>query len=374
VASGQATIEQARARYTRLRARFSASTAGAVHQRITQLEVMNKALILAALGFMLFIPALLTLSAVLPLGREHGLAASWARHLGLSARAAHDVRRLFASTGTTSSSTTILSALFTVVFAYGWPAELQRGYELIWQLSPRPLRQVWRPILWLLVFFVVIVLIAASGTVASGVVGGLFIGLVCSPVTFGWMLWSQRLLLGGRVAYRKLVPGAFVTSLALLGFSLVMPLYLSRNIVSNYDRYGPIGVIFALLSWMLYFSAVMLGGPLAGHTIYLRRHPPDGGGGVDPVVDDEASNQQVLEGTVAAAHGNPEEAQRQQDAGKRAEGGPAQPQARALAVDDPQAEDVVAVRPAGRRPRPGEIPRQHETGDDDHQRERGRRK
>src|SRR3954464_11183320 len=131
-------------RLSRARDRPDASAAGHVRRRATQFEVTNRAMVLAGLSLMLLIPALVTIAAVLPLGNDHGLAASWARRVGLSREAARVVRQLFA-TDTARGAPTAPGPLVTVVFAYSWPAELQRGYQLIWDLPPRGVRDGWRP-------------------------------------------------------------------------------------------------------------------------------------------------------------------------------------------------------------------------------------
>jgi len=219
---------------------------------------------------MLLIPALVTLAAVLPLGNDHGLAASWERRVGLSSEAARAVRQLFAP-DTARGATTALSSLVTVVFAYSWPAELQRGYQLIWDLPPRGVRDGWRPAIWLVSFFVVVACIASSGSIAGGLAGTAVVGVVSSPVVFAWTWWTQHLFLGGRTPYRRLVPGAVATTSGLFGLSLYVSLFLSSAITQNFDRYGPIGVVFALLSWLIGFNVVMLFGPLAGHVWVSRR-------------------------------------------------------------------------------------------------------
>jgi hypothetical protein len=49
-----------------------------------------------------------------------------------------------------------------------------------------------------------------------------------------------------------------------------------RAIESNFDKYGPIGMVFALLTWLVAFALVMLGCPLVGHIIYHARRPDAG--------------------------------------------------------------------------------------------------
>jgi membrane protein len=180
------------------------------------------------------------------------------------------VRQLFA-TDTARGTTTVLSSLVTIVFAYSWPAELQRGYQLIWDLPSRGMRDGWRPAIWLLSFFAVVGCVASSGSVAGGTAGTAVVGVVGSPVVFAWTWWTQHLFLGGRTPYRRLVAGAVATTIGLFGLSLYESLFLSSAITQGFDKYGPIGVVFALLSWLIGFNVVMLGGPLAGHVWVSRR-------------------------------------------------------------------------------------------------------
>ena len=270
-------IAHSEERYARVRERFEGTTAGAVQRRITELEVTNKALILSALALMLFIPALVSLVAILPLGSNDGVAAGFAHHLGLSKQATADVQKLFGSKQTVRGSTTVFGALVTIVLAYGWPAELRRGYEYIWQLPTQGVRQVWRPLVWLAVFMGVVAAVAAVGSTSSGAAKAIVYALVVLPLLCLWAWWSVHLLLGGRVSWKALIPTAIITGVCLAGFRAFTLISLSHNIVSNFDRYGPIGVVFALLSWMIGFAIVLLGGPLVGEIMNQRRRRRDGG-------------------------------------------------------------------------------------------------
>ena len=277
----KALVTHAEQRYTSVKERFDRTTAGAVQRRITELDVTNKALILSALALMLFIPALVSLVAILPLGSKGGVASGFARHIGLSAEATADVQKLFGTRQTVRGSTTVFGALVTIVLAYGWPAELRRGYEYIWQLPAQSVRQLWRPLAWLGVFLLMVGATAAIGSTSTGGVKLAVYVLVVLPLLCLWVWWSVHLLLGGRVAWRALVPTALITGCCLAGFRAFTLISLSNNITSNFDRYGPIGVVFALLSWMIGFAVVLLGGPLVGEVIDQRRRRRDGGADVE---------------------------------------------------------------------------------------------
>ena len=263
----------ARERLGRARERMDVSAAGQLQRRVAELALMNQALILSALALMLFVPALITLGALLPLGSSGGMAAAAAHRVGLSPAATHDLQQLLPSRQVVRAATTGGGAVLTLLFTYSWPATLMRGYETIWGLPSRGGRDLWRPLVWLVVFFPVVVAAGALGELADSFGGLVATALVAFPAAVAWAWWNQHLLLAGRVAWRALLPGAVALALALTGLRLFLHFYLSRTIESDYRAYGPIGVVFVLQTWLIAFSVVMLGAPLLGHFVYRRRQP-----------------------------------------------------------------------------------------------------
>ena len=273
---GSVHVPGVRDRYARVADRVGASTAGLIRQRWRDLEVMHHGLVLASLGLTLLVPAFITIAALLPLGQDSGFAAAVIRRFGLSAQAADDLRKLFPSRQHVAGATTVLSAVATLFWALGWPAELSRGYNAIWGLPDRGLRDLWRAAPWLASFIGVIAYAMLAGMIADGAAGRVVQAVLAVPILFLWAWMSQHLLLGGRVSWRALVPGGVATTVALVGFSIGMSVYIPRAIVYNFDRYGPVGIIFALLSWLVGFAVVMLGGPLVGHMIFVAWRPEVG--------------------------------------------------------------------------------------------------
>jgi membrane protein len=271
--AGKARVEAGKARALKLRGRVEGTTAGQVQRRISELDILNQATILSALAMVLVVPALVSIVAIIPVGNNHGLAASWLHHLALGPEAQSDVHSLFRTSQTVHTSTTAFSSLFTIVSAYAWPAALQRVYVRMWGLSTRGWRDLWRPILWLPSLFCLVAAVAASGSVTSGVGGAVVTAFVGFPLVLAWTWWTQHLLLSGRVSWRALRAGAIATTIGMVSLSVLSTLYMSRAIVSNFDRYGPLGIVFVLMTWLTSFSLVMLGGALVGHTIWLRTHP-----------------------------------------------------------------------------------------------------
>ena len=157
-------------------------------------------------------------------------------NVDLSPAATRYLQQLPPTAQTVRAATTGGGALFSLLFAYSWPATLMRGYETIWDLSPRGRRDLWRPLVWLVVFFAVVAAAARLGQLGSGVGGLVATALLGLPFAVAWAWWGQHLL-------------------------LFLHFYLSCNIESQYRSYGPIGVVFVLQSWLIALSVVMPGRP-----------------------------------------------------------------------------------------------------------------
>jgi membrane protein len=282
-----------RERLRRTRERFEASTAGRLQRRIVEVQLTKQALILAALALMLVIPALVTLAAVLPLGREDGALGGFALRFGLTPEATHDLQQLFPSRTTVRNASTWIGALLTVILTVRWPMALQRAYEIVWGLPFGGLRSLGRPLLWLAGAIAVVAVAALVDPLLSGVawlVALLALGL---PLVIGWAWWTQYLLLGGRIPWRPLLPGAVVIGVGLVGLRLGADVVLSPAITVHYREYGPLGIVFVMLSWFVAFSVVVLGGAVVGHLLVVSRGltpAASAPGGTDPGAPPRASN------------------------------------------------------------------------------------
>src|SRR3954452_18965075 len=257
---------------SRTKDRIDASSVGHVQRRLVQADLANQALILAALAFSLLVPVLVTVAALLPLGGADSLPAAVSGRLGLTTRATADLQRLFPTRSAVRGASTFVGTAFTLVSAYAWPTALQRGYEIAWGVSSRGWKGLWRPLVWL------------TGFVAAGALllvlprSGLddpwrtiLLLLLWTPIIFLWSWWTQHFLLRGAVGWRSLIPGAIAMTVGLVALRAFAAVWLSHAITYNSQRYGPLGIVFMLLTWLTALSFVMLGGPVLGAALHERR-------------------------------------------------------------------------------------------------------
>jgi len=87
----------------------------------------------------------------------------------------------------------------------------------------------------------------------------------------GFWWFTMWFLLAGRIPWRTLFPPALVTGLFFVGMTAVFSVIFSGMVISYTDRYGPIGTVFALMSWMIAFGVVIFLGSAVGLVWQERR-------------------------------------------------------------------------------------------------------
>jgi membrane protein len=260
------------ARVAQTKERLDASRVGHVQRRFVKADLANQAMILAALALSLLLPVLVTLAALVPLGAANSLPAVAGARLDLSPQAVAELQRLFPSREAVRGASTVFGSLFTLLSAYAWPTALQRGYEIAWGVTSQGWRGLWRPLVWLIAF-------VAAGAVLlvlprSGIPDPwrtIVLLAFWTPIIFLWSWWTQHFLLRGAVPWRLLIPGAIAMTVGLVGLRAFAAVWLSTAITYNSQRYGPLGIVFMLLTWLTALSFVMLGGPVLGAALHERR-------------------------------------------------------------------------------------------------------
>ncbi|MFJ4782363.1 YhjD/YihY/BrkB family envelope integrity protein [Streptomyces sp. NPDC088794] len=247
----------------RLRRVFRDSPVERGWQRGQEIELASRAMGFAALGFLTLVPLLVVVSAADP---EHGRGfAQWLGDgLGVSGKAREQVGELFARPGQVLQTTTAFGLAALAVFGLSFGAAVQTGYEKIWELPSARWYARWRQVLWLAVLVGTLYLSAtttlwrhsAAGTLAATLSAVLFFG------------WSQRMLLGGRIAWSAVLPGAALTAVGLLGLRVFSRLVFSPLIASSAVTYGPFGTALVVQSWLVGVGVVVYGGALAGRLVH----------------------------------------------------------------------------------------------------------
>jgi membrane protein len=190
---------------------------------------------------------------------------------GLNHDAATAVTKVFGPPSSYSTALTGLSYVFFALSGLAVAGAVQDLYEAAFDIPGRGMKDTPRRLIWLIAY-------AAAGLVVgfatpwlydSGgpVLYGAFtlIGATC----FWW--FSMWLLLRGRLTWRELFPSALATGVCWLGMIIVFRLTISNTIVTDYRKYGAMGVVLAFVSFLIAVGVVIILGAILGLVWRLRR-------------------------------------------------------------------------------------------------------
>jgi membrane protein len=270
------------------------SIGGRGYRRVRELDLDTHALALCAQQVLCTAPLIVAISAVLQRLRGHGIARGMGRFFGLHGASQQDVKQLFGRTVPSISTLTLIFGMLTaIVFTTSVAATQQRGFELIWTL-PRVsgLRSYFRQLLWTPALTVFSLAVLAAGQIGHWsdrhVVGlGAWTATIAQGVlTFLFYWWTQRWLLGARVTWRALLPGALA-----VGVLTSVMVRVSREIIPpeigwSVHAYGLIGAVFVLSVWLMVLSIVIFGGVLLGALVTERRAEKQAERGLAAPADD----------------------------------------------------------------------------------------
>jgi membrane protein len=232
----------------------------ALARRLQSADVINRGILFAAVLLLCFVPFLLVLESLIGRSQESGLI----QRFGLTDEAASAVRHALTSPSATSAAISGLSWVFFVVGGIAAAAAIQELYERVFEVEGRGFRGMPQRIAWLAVAVGVIFLNALAQPWLHSVGGTTLVALfaLIGGTTFWW--FSMWLLLGGRLGWGELFPSALATGICFVGMEVVFRLTLSSTIVSNYNKYGSIGVVFAIMSLLIAIGVVIMLGALLG--------------------------------------------------------------------------------------------------------------
>jgi membrane protein len=233
-------------------------------RKFLALEGAQQATVLAAQAFTSLIPLMVVAAAFSPGSGD--LADRIVDRFGLEGESAKSVHQLFASAGETESTITWVSVIILVLSGLSFTRALQRVFQRAYDRPPEGLKDQQRGLVWVLCLGAWVTILAPLHESLEDV-GGIVFAVALATGT-GFLLWlaTPMLLLGDR-DWRRLAPGAAVLGLlgALLGVasSIYVPILMDWSA----DKYGLIGIAFALQSWLLVAGFVVVIGAVVGAVV-----------------------------------------------------------------------------------------------------------
>jgi uncharacterized membrane protein/uncharacterized BrkB/YihY/UPF0761 family membrane protein len=237
--------------------------------RFASIDGRNRGLVIGGQAFTTVVPLL-----ILTAGASGGGSAgdTFVERFRLSGTSAQAMRELFNRPPAGAGAMSLASLVVLLFSLLSLTRSLQSTYEAAWGLSPRGIPGTVHGLTGmslLIAQLTVLTLLASAlrGVPAATFIAGALRFVVAIPL---WML-LQYLLLSRRIPLRALVPGSVAAAAGQVLLSLYSALWMPGVVASNAERYGLIGVTFALVSWLIVIGlAVVAGGVVAAELARAR--------------------------------------------------------------------------------------------------------
>jgi membrane protein len=182
-------------------------------------------------------------------------------NLGLTGDAADLIERAIRTAEHSRRVASVVGLLGLLLTGLGFGGALAYAYNTAWQVAGRGIKDRLFQFVWLLGLGV---LVAATffATTSLEVVGGrleqlalLVLGIALNVALF---LWTSSVLPNRRVPLLRLLPAAVVGGLALEVLKVVGTLVVPRLVANSSQLYGTLGVVFAILVWLLIMGRIVV--------------------------------------------------------------------------------------------------------------------
>lgn len=278
------TVERAyatwRTYYESHRLRLRRTLPGEMVVRSIDLKLPSRATVLSTQQVACLAPLAVGLMAMVHPSQRINLGRLFGGLLGLDPRADTSLARLFTSTQSIATATGVVGMLFLLGWAVGVPGYIQRLLEDIWTLPSRGIASsLPGQVNWFLGF--------GAGALVVGLLplllyrhgwlhhpAGNTVSLLTITVMFFVVeLWSDYILLARRIALRRLLLPALLSTVAVDLVLVVLHYLASWAINSTVDQFGLIAITFLAQAAAAIIAGAMLFGELLGAEIDRRRRP-----------------------------------------------------------------------------------------------------
>ena len=249
-----------------------------VWRRMMAINGYDRALALAAQAFAGLIPVLVAVSTLSPRPIRTSVGPEVIAALGLTGDAASALTALVTRPPAVQPLTIIGGALL-VLSVLGFTRALQRTYVSAWELPPSGLRGLGRGALAAAALILVFVALALVGPLLAVLDGHVLVALLVNAAVATLLWWPVlRILVGGRVGWRALLPGAALNG---CGQAVVFGLsatYLPPAISGAAAEYGLIGVAVPVISWLVVLGWLLVLSAVLGAELVRGGAEGDGTG------------------------------------------------------------------------------------------------
>ena len=180
--------------------------------------------------------------------------------LGLTGEAATAVESAIEAAEHSRKAASLIGVAGLLWSGLGLVSALQFAFDSVWQVAGRGIKDRLYGFVWLVGAGVLFVASAAVIAVLRLLPGPAWPFVVVSTaiVDVSLWLWTFKALTNRELGWKPLLPGAVVGAVGLEVLKVLGGIYVPRAIASSSALYGSIGVVFAILAWLLFFGRLVV--------------------------------------------------------------------------------------------------------------------
>jgi uncharacterized BrkB/YihY/UPF0761 family membrane protein len=253
-----------------------------VVNRFQRVAGFDRAIGLASSGLTALIPLAVVSGAVLTRLGGRDTAQRIIDRYELTGGGADAVKDVFSPASGTTTSVGLIGTLLLLITVLSFTRAVQRLFEQTWELDPLSVRNTLNGLRWALA---VVVYVLVSGWIHSVAGAGrleLLATVLVLPLSAVFFVWGGWILSAKRIDWRDLLPFGAIASILTALYSIGAAVYVPHLFNSYANRYGVIGVVFAMISSLFCFMVILVGSAALGREVNdelgrIRRgeRPPD---------------------------------------------------------------------------------------------------
>jgi membrane protein len=233
-----------------------------VHRRFGELYGNQMASAVTLTAFVTLFPLVLVAIAVvgfLSVGSDD-LPERLVENLGLTGRAADTVTDAVGTAERSRRLASVVGLAGLLWTGLGLAGAVAYAYNTVWQVQARGLKDRLVGLKWLAGMGVLLAATFAAASVIEWIGGGVTVLVVAAGIALNTalFLWTSWALPHRRVPLPALLPAAVVGGVALEILKVVGTILVPRLVANSSALYGTIGVVFALLAWLLVFGRLVV--------------------------------------------------------------------------------------------------------------------
>jgi membrane protein len=251
------------------RRRYEGSAAQDFARHLSALDFGNQIVLFGASLLLSVLPIVILLSAFATTRIDDDIA----RNMSLNAKASQDISTLFTAAHVSFNISVLLALILSFAGTVGAALSIQQIYEKAFGHDHvHGVRGVLRCLTWVAC---VGGLVIADGVIRKPIEHSPGGSVVIRVLDFAFLTlffwWTMHFLLAGREPWQRLRAAAVATALFSIGFGVFSSFYFSGSIISDDRLYGPIGIVFDVVTWFIAVGAVITLGAVTGVVWEARR-------------------------------------------------------------------------------------------------------